>query len=103
MAKEKSSLSNPTAIFSAEIRFAIAVAHSGFGTGMAMWCLRIFFFGEGERRAGGVFLQGTDQVVVNNLFRSLGEFGVAIVDGTSDDHYVRVERALVAFKYVCGV
>ena len=26
-----------------------------------------FFFGEGERRAGGVRLQGTDQVVVNNF------------------------------------
>ena len=61
-----------------------------------------FFFGEGEPLAGGVFLQGTDQVVVNNSFRSLGEFGVAIVDGTSDDHYVRVERALVAFNTFVG-
>ena len=61
-----------------------------------------FFFGEGEPRAGGVLLQGTDQVVVNNSFRSLDEFGVSIVDGTSDDHYVRVERALVAFNTFVG-
>ena len=57
-----------------------------------------FFFGDGERRAGGVLVQGTDQVVVNNLFRSLNEFGVVMMDGASDDNYVRTERALVAFN-----
>ena len=57
-----------------------------------------FFFGESERRAGGVVLQGTDQVVVNNLFHSLHEFGVVMMDGASDDNYVRTERALVAFN-----
>ena len=57
-----------------------------------------FFFGEGERRAGGVLVQGTDQVVVNNLFHSLHEFGVVMMDGASDDNYVRTERALVAFN-----
>ena len=57
-----------------------------------------FFFGEGEHRAGGVRLQGTDQVVVNNLFHSLNAFGVKMMDGASDDLYVRVERALVAFN-----
>ncbi len=57
-----------------------------------------FFFGEGEHRAGGVRLQGTDQVVVNNLFHSLNAFGVGMMDGASDDLYVRVERALVAFN-----
>ena len=46
-----------------------------------MWCLRISFFGEGERRAGGVRLQGADQVVVNNLFHSLNAFGVGMMDG----------------------
>ncbi len=57
-----------------------------------------FFFGEGERRAGGVLVQGTDQVVVNNLFHSLNEFGVVMMDGAMDGAYVRVERALVAFN-----
>ena len=61
-----------------------------------------FFFGEGERRAGGVRLQGTDQVVVNNLFYSLNAFGVGMMDGASDDLYVRVERALVAFNTFVG-
>ncbi len=61
-----------------------------------------FFFGEGELRAGGVCLQGTDQVVVNNLFRSLNAFGVCIRDGTMDKHYVQVERALIAFNTFMG-
>ncbi|MDE2955183.1 MAG: polysaccharide lyase 6 family protein [Gemmatimonadota bacterium] len=61
-----------------------------------------FFFGEGERRAGGVRLQGTDQVVVNNLFHSLNAFGVGMMDGTTDDLYVRVERALIAFNTFVG-
>ena len=61
-----------------------------------------FFFGEGERRAGGVRLQGTDQVVVNNLFHSLNAFGVGMMDGTEDKHYVRVERALIAFNTFVG-
>ncbi len=61
-----------------------------------------FFFGDGEPRAGGVRLQGTDQVVVNNMFRSLHAFGVAMMDGAHDDLYVRTERALVAFNTFAG-
>ena len=61
-----------------------------------------FFFGEGERRAGGVLLQGTDQVVVNNLFHSLNAFGVSMMDGASDNLYVRTERAIVAFNTFVG-
>ena len=61
-----------------------------------------FFFGDGERRAGGVRLQGADQVVVNNLFRSLNAFGVAMMDGTTDDLYVRTERAFIAFNTFVG-
>ena len=61
-----------------------------------------FFFGEGERRAGGVRLQGADQVVVNNLFHSLNAFGVGMMDGASDDLYVRVARALIAFNTFVG-
>ena len=61
-----------------------------------------FFFGEGERRSGGVRLQGMDQVVVNNLFHSLNAFGVGMNDGLPDDHYVRVERALIAFNTFVG-
>jgi len=46
--------------------------------------------------SGGVRLQGKDQVVINNYFDRLGGAGVAMMDGTEDDFYVRVERALVA-------
>lgn len=46
--------------------------------------------------SGGVRLQGKDQVVVNNYFDRLTGSGLAMMDGTVDDFYVRVERALVA-------
>lgn len=54
-----------------------------------------FFFADGERGAGGIRLQGTDQVVINNYFHGLGRFAVAMMDGTPDDLYVRVERARI--------
>lgn len=57
-----------------------------------------FFIGDDEPRAGGVRLQGQDQVVINNSFKSLGAYGVAMMDGTPDDLYIRTERALVAFN-----
>ena len=60
--------------------------------------LESFFLGDNEPRAGGVRMQGEDQVVVNNIFRSLRAFGVAMMDGTPDDLYIRTERALVAFN-----
>jgi poly(beta-D-mannuronate) lyase len=46
--------------------------------------------------SGGVRLQGKDQVVVSNYFDRLTGSGLAMMDGTVDDFYVRVERALVA-------
>jgi poly(beta-D-mannuronate) lyase len=46
--------------------------------------------------SGGVRLQGKDQVVVNNYFDRLSGTGLAMMNGTEDDFYVRVERALVA-------
>lgn len=60
------------------------------------------FFGDGEPRAGGVRMQGEDQVVVNNLFRGLRSFGVGMMDGTPDDLYMRTQRALVAFNTFVG-
>lgn len=61
-----------------------------------------FFLGDKEPRAGGVRLQGEDQVVMNNIFRSLNAYGVAMMDGTPDDLYIRTERALVAFNTFAG-
>lgn len=46
--------------------------------------------------SGGVRLQGKDQVVVNNYFDRLSGPGLAMMDGTEDEFYSRVERALVA-------
>lgn len=45
--------------------------------------------------SGGVRLQGQDQIVVNNYFDRLTGSGLAMMDGTADGMYVRVERALV--------
>ena len=39
---------------------------------------------------------------MNNLFHSLNAFGVGMMDGASDDLYVRVERALIAFNTFAG-
>jgi poly(beta-D-mannuronate) lyase len=61
-----------------------------------------FFLGDNESHAGGVRLQGEDQVVVNNIFRSLSAYGVAMMDGTPDSLYVRTERALIAFNTFAG-
>ncbi len=63
-----------------------------------------FFFGDGEKGSGGVRLQGVDQVVVNNYFQDLGQAAIAMMDGTPDNLYVRVERATVAHNTVvnCG-
>jgi poly(beta-D-mannuronate) lyase len=61
-----------------------------------------FFLGDNEPRAGGVRLQGEDQVVVNNTFRSLSAYGVAMMDGTPDNLYIRTERARVAFNTFAG-
>lgn len=54
-----------------------------------------FFFGDGEAGSGGVRLQGSDQVVANNYFNGLGLAAIAMMDGTPDDLYIRVERAQI--------
>jgi poly(beta-D-mannuronate) lyase len=46
--------------------------------------------------SGGVRLQGKDQVVVNNYFDNLSGPGLAMMDGTANEFYSRVERTLVA-------
>lgn len=61
-----------------------------------------FFIGDDEPRAGGVRMQGEDQVVINNSFRALGAYGVSMMDGTPDDLYMRTQRALVAFNTFVG-
>jgi len=57
-----------------------------------------FFFGDYESGSGGIRLQGTDQVVANNHFHGLGQFGIGMMDGTPDDLYIRVERAQILFN-----
>ena len=53
-----------------------------------------FFIGGKEKGSGGIRLQGQDQVIVNNYFHGL-KYAVAMMDGTPDGHYVRVERAKI--------
>ena len=57
-----------------------------------------FFFGDGEAGSGGVRLQGTGQVVVNNYFENLGNYGLGMMDGTPDDLYMQVEHAQILFN-----
>jgi poly(beta-D-mannuronate) lyase len=57
-----------------------------------------YFFGDGETGSGGVRLQGKDQIVANNYFHALGKFGVALMDGGSNNFYVLVERANIVFN-----
>lgn len=60
--------------------------------------VQCFFVGDEEPRAGGIRMQGRDQVVVNNSFLALRSYGIAMMDGTPDDLYVRTEQATVAFN-----
>jgi len=55
-------------------------------------------FADGETRSSGIRIQGRDQVVANNYFEGLGGYGIAMMDGTPDDLYVRVERGVLAFN-----
>lgn len=52
------------------------------------------FIGGKEEGSGGIRLQGKDQVIVNNYFHGL-KYALAMMDGTPDDLYVRVERAKI--------
>lgn len=56
------------------------------------------FYGDGESRSGGVRLQGKDQVVTNNYFHGLGDFGVSMMEGTDDKLYVAIKRCRVEFN-----
>jgi hypothetical protein len=49
-------------------------------------------------------MQGKDQVVVNNYFDGLSGPALAMMDGTADEFYSRVERAIVAHNTIvnCG-
>jgi poly(beta-D-mannuronate) lyase len=57
-----------------------------------------YFFGDGESGSGGVRIQGTGQVVVNNYFSNLGSYGLGMMDGTPDNLYIRVENAKILFN-----
>ncbi len=57
-----------------------------------------YFFGDGEKGSGGVRMQGSDHVVANNYFSGLESSAITMMDGTTDDFYVRVERVHVLFN-----
>ena len=66
-----------------------------FRHGDANVAIQNLFLGDGEKGSGGIRIQGTDQVIVNNYFHNLGRAGVSMMDGTPDKLYVRVERASI--------
>lgn len=59
-----------------------------------------FFFGERESGSQGVRLQGKNQIVANNYFQGLDEAAIALMDGTPDELYMRVERAQILHNTV---
>lgn len=61
-----------------------------------------FFLGNGRRGSSGVRLQGRDQTLANNYFHSLDGPAIAIMDGTEDNFYGRVERAKILHNTVVG-
>jgi len=57
-----------------------------------------YLLGDGEAGSAGIRIQGTGQVVLGNYFQDLERNSFVMIDGTPDDLYVRVERAVVAFN-----
>ena len=47
-------------------------------------------FGTDEPKSGGIRIQGSGHLVLNNYFQDMGTFGIGMMDGTPDDLYIRV-------------
>ncbi len=56
------------------------------------------FFGTDEPKSGGIRIQGSGHLVINNYFQDLGAFGVGMMDGTPDDLYIRVSDVQLLFN-----
>jgi len=57
-----------------------------------------FFFGSDENKSGGIRIQGSGHSISNNFFQNLGSFGIGMMDGTTDDLYVRVSDVQVLYN-----
>ncbi len=62
-----------------------------------------YFLWSTTPQVGGVRLQGTGQVIVNNYFYNISS-AITFMDGTPDDLYVRVEKAQIMHNTIidCG-
>ena len=56
------------------------------------------FFGTDEPKSGGIRIQGSGHLVLNNYFQDMGAFGIGMMDGTPDDLYIRVSNVQLLFN-----
>ena len=56
------------------------------------------FFGTDESKSGGIRIQGSGHLVLNNYFQDLGTFGIGMMDGTPDDLYIRISDVQLLFN-----
>ena len=56
------------------------------------------FFGTDEPKSGGIRIQGSGHLVLNNYFQDLEAFGIGMMDGTPDDLYIRVSDVQLLFN-----
>lgn len=57
-----------------------------------------YFLGENKPGSAGIRIQGSGQMVANNYFQDLENYGLGMMDGTPDDLYIQVEGARILFN-----
>lgn len=57
-----------------------------------------YFLGEGVKKSGGIRIAGMDHVISNNYMQDLDDYSLAMMDGTPDDFYARVENVSIQFN-----
>jgi len=57
-----------------------------------------YFFGEGEAKSAGIRMAGSGHKVSNNYMQDLGEYAIAMMDGTPNNFYMHVDSVSVTFN-----
>jgi poly(beta-D-mannuronate) lyase len=57
-----------------------------------------YFLGEGEKSSGGIRIAGINHIISNNYMQDLGDYTIAMMDGTPDGLYTRVENVSIQFN-----
>jgi len=57
-----------------------------------------YFLGEGEKSSGGIRIAGINHLVSHNYMQDLGDYTLAMMDGTPGDFYARVENVTIQFN-----